>query len=203
VARQQVNDLRWDLGRAETEVERLARLRSEDAATMDRLRSEWSAVRRERDEAQDRVRWSGQELERTRAELAAWAVELAELSWAAVAVTSFVFRAGPNGSSSANSLARVPDIMRRSLTEGMRFGSYLTLMSAGGLYENLDLEAISQGCPSVRTPEEMAALDQAARECARIIVSRVPADAALEAVRDSEPSPKDPLEDGGDNKEAP
>jgi hypothetical protein len=124
------------------------------------------------------------ELGQTRANLVAQTMELEELSRAAAAVSSFTFgTASAGGSSMANRLVGVPDVLRRSITEGMLLRSYLTLMNTGGLYENLDLGAIGQGCPSIRPNEEMAALDQAVRECARTITSRVPIDVALEAAR--------------------
>jgi hypothetical protein len=72
------------------------------------------------------------------------------------------------------------------------------LMSPGGLYENLDLAAISRGYPNVRTAEEMVALSQAAETSVNTIASRVPADAVLEIVRSQESRP----EDGGGGQRA-
>jgi hypothetical protein len=139
------------------------------------------------------------ELEQARADLASQDAELGELSRAAAAVNSFTFgAAGASGSSTANRLAEVPDVVRRSVAEGLRLGSFLTLMAAGGLYENLDLAAISRGYPNVRTAEEMVALSQAAEASASTIASRVPAEAVLETARTPRPRP----EDGGEDQRA-
>jgi hypothetical protein len=183
---------------------------------MARLRRERGTARDDRDEARGRVRQLEEELEQARADpreriavlegeleqawadLSTWTAELEELSRAAAAVTSFTFGSNSaSGSSTASRLEGVPDVVMRSIAEGMRLGSYLMLMSAGGLYKNLDLEAISQGCPSVRTVEEMAALSQAAEASMSIITSRVPTDEVLKAARNSEPRPEDGGEDRG------
>ncbi|OEL13361.1 hypothetical protein BAE44_0025620 [Dichanthelium oligosanthes] len=187
-ARQEAAGLHWDLGQEHNK---------------DRARELREDLELARVDSMECVAALQEELGRTRADFAAQEAELGELSRAAAAVALFTFgAASASGSSVVSRLAGVPGVVRRSITKGIRLGGYLALMSAGGLYENLNLEAISRGVPSVRTAEEMAALGRAARASANAIVSRVPTDAVLEAARNSEPHPEDGGEgqgaDGGD-----
>jgi chromosome segregation ATPase len=196
LARQEIVSLRSSLDEAESQTKKLQKGQKEDAKTMTRLREERSAAWKQRDRARDEVDRLKEKLERAQADLASRDAEMGELSRAAAVMNEFSFgTAGASGSSTANRLAEVPNVVRRAIAEGLRLGSFLTLMSAGGLYENLDLAAISRGYSNVRTAEEMVALSQVAETSAITIASRVPADAVMETVRSQKPRAEDGRED--------